>query len=192
MSIKEKIEDQLTNEAVEHDIRENPEDIIIAKILIRFPFLENKLVNPRPRRIVSPSLTREHFEEVFSFVAKEAAFDRFHLVIGVDDGEDLGFVYVLSNRENIILLLKQKAPKSAPVITSVTETFPNALWHERELVDLFGAVVEGLPEGPSYPLPDGWPTGNYPLRKEWKVEYFDRENMTYNPPGEAGKESAHE
>lgn len=182
MSIKEMIEAQLKNEAVERDIREKPEEKIIDDILIKFPFLENKLLNPCPGRIVSPPLMRGHFEQVFPFAAREAGFDRFHLVIGVDDGEDLGFIYVLSNRENIMLLLKQKVPKDSPQISSVTDIFYNALWHERELVDLFGAVVEGLPEGPSYPLPDGWPEGNYPLRKEWKVEYFDRENMTYNPP----------
>jgi Ni,Fe-hydrogenase III component G len=77
--------------------------------------------------------------------------------------------------------LKQSAPKILPVIRTVTDVFPAALWHERELVDLFGAVIVDLPPGPTYPLPDGWPEGNYPLRKEWKVEYFDKNTMTYNP-----------
>ena len=181
MSIKEKIAQQL-NEEIAYDFRDKSEEKVIENILIRFPFLETKLMSPRPGRIVSPPLMREHFDQVFPFVVLEAGFKRFHLVIGVDDGEDLGFVYVLSNEDNIMLLLKQKAPKSAPQIKSVTDIFPNALWNERELVDLFGAVVEGLPDGPSYPLPDGWPEGNYPLRKEWQVEYFDRETMTYNPP----------
>ena len=90
-------------------------------------------------------------------------------------------------------MLKQSAPKANPVIKSVCSTFPNALWHERELVDLFGAVVEELPPGLTYPLPDGWPAGNYPLRKEWKVEYFDRETMTYNPPaGDEDKQAQSE
>jgi len=183
MSIKDLIEDQLQDE-IERTIEEKTEQSVIDSILVRFPFLENKLISPRPGRIISAALLREHFEQVFSFVAQEAGFFRFHVVIGVDDGEDLGFVYVLSNENNIMLILKQKAPKSAPVIGSINDIFPNALWHERELVDLFGAVVEGLPPGPSYPLPDGWPQGNYPLRKEWKVEYFDRENLIYNPPAE--------
>ncbi|MCL1816451.1 MAG: NADH-quinone oxidoreductase subunit C [Clostridiales bacterium] len=181
MSIKDIIGEQLQETNVENP-NESIELKIIDDFLVKFPFLENKLAYQRPGRIIAPPLMREHFDQVFAYAAKEGGFNRFHLVIGVDDGEDLGFNYCISNQDNIILLLKEKAPKSAPQIKSVSDIFPNALWHERELVDLFGAVLEGLPDGPSYPLPDGWPKGNYPMRKEWKVEYFDRENLTYNPP----------
>ena len=183
MSIDEIIEEQLRGIVGDNAV-ERPEEKIIDYLLIRFPFLENKLISPRPGRIISPALGREHFEQAFKVAVLETGFNCFHVVIGVDDGDDLGFVYVLSNDDNIMLLLKQKVPKSAPLIRSISDVFPNATWHERELVDLFGAVVEGLPPGPSYPLPDGWPQGNYPLRKEWKVEYFDRETLTYNPPAE--------
>ena len=158
------------------------EEKVVKAIIERFPSLEGHVKIQRRQRIIVDSLVRKNFEQVFAFLTKEAGFTTFHLIIGVDDGDDLGFVYILSNADNIILMLKQSAPKSNPVIASVCDTFPNALWHERELVDLFGAVVENLPPGPTYPLPDGWPAGNYPLRKEWKVEYFDRETMTYNPP----------
>ena len=183
MSMEENSESQYKI-TVADTAEEKTEEKIIDEILIRFPFLENKLVSPRPGRIVSPPLIREHFEQAIQFAVQEAGFTRFHLVIGVDDGEDLGFIYLLSNENNIMLLLKQKAPKTAPHISSICDIFPNALWHERELVDLLGAKVEGLPEGPTYPLPDNWPPNNYPLRKEWKVEYFDRETLTYNPPAE--------
>ncbi len=158
------------------------EEKIVKIIQERFPFLADHIKVQRRQRIITDPLPIKSFQQVFQFLTEEAGFTTFHLVIGVDDGDDLGFIYVLSNEDKIVLLLKQTAPKAQPVIKSVCATFPNALWHERELVDLFGAVVEGLPPGPSYPLPDGWPAGNYPLRKEWKVEYFDKETMTYNPP----------
>ena len=158
------------------------EDKIVEKILERFPFLDDRIIAQRRQRIITDGLPKKQFEEVLKYVHKELGFSTFHLVIGVDDGDDLGFVYVLSDEDKVILMLKQTAPKSKPVIKSVCDIYPNALWHERELVDLFGAIVEELPPGPHYPLPDHWPEGNYPLRKEWKVEYFDKETMTYNPP----------
>ena len=48
------------------------------------------------------------------------------------------------------------------------DRFPAAEIYERELIDLLGAKVAGLPEGKRYPLPDDWPAGEYPLRKDWK------------------------
>ena len=160
------------------------EEQIKAQILEKFPFLENKVMVQRHGRLFTSGIPREHFEQLFTYAAEELGFHRFHHVVGVDDGDDLGFIYILSDDEKTMFGLKQSAPKILPVVRTVTDVFPAALWHERELVDLFGAVVEDLPPGPTYPLPDGWPEGNYPLRKEWKVEYFNKDTMTYNPPKE--------
>jgi NADH:ubiquinone oxidoreductase subunit C len=65
--------------------------------------------------------------------------------------------------------LKTSVIKSNPVINTVTSFFPGAEIYEREVSDLFGAVVDGLPKGNRYPLTDDWPKGEYPLRKEWKL-----------------------
>lgn len=161
------------------------EQKVVDTVLQRFPVLEGRIRVQRRQRVIMDPLVRRDFEKVFAFLTNEAGFHNFHLVIGVDDDPNLGFIYAISNEDNVVLLVKQKAPKNDPVIKSVNSRFENSLWHERELVDLFGAVVEGLPDGPTYPLPDGWPEGNYPLRKEWKVEYFNKETMTYEPPVES-------
>jgi Ni,Fe-hydrogenase III component G len=92
------------------------------------------------------------------------------LITGLDEGEDLGFLYHVANESGTILCLHTKAPKAEPVIHSVSDRFPSAHIYERELVDLLGAKVEGLPPGNRYPLPDDWPEGQYPLRKDWKQE----------------------
>jgi Ni,Fe-hydrogenase III component G len=41
-------------------------------------------------------------------------------------------------------------------------------------MDLLGIKVEGLPEGRRYPLPDNWPQGQYPLRKDWDPSVLDK------------------
>jgi membrane-bound hydrogenase subunit beta len=165
------------------------EQAIVAALCEKFEFLRDKIVVQREKRIFTGFLAREEFEQVFHYVHDEMGFFRAHHVVGTDEGEDLGFIYLLSNADYIILALKEKAPKSDPRISAMTNVYPSLLVHERELADLFGAIVEGLPEGPTYPLPDGWPKGNYPLRKEWNPEYFDQATMTYNPPpDDAGRE----
>lgn len=155
---------------------------IVDRLTDKFPFLKDKIYVQRQKRIFTELLGKEEFEQVFHYLHDELGFNKASHVVGTDEGDDLGFIYLLSNKEGIILALKEKAPKSEPNIRTKTDVFPSLEMHERELVDLFGAVVEGLSEGPSYPLPDGWPKGSYPLRKEWKPEYFDKNTMTYNPP----------
>jgi Ni,Fe-hydrogenase III component G len=155
----------------------------IAGILCdRFPFLQGRIAVQKDKRIFTQALTREEFEQVVRFVHDDLDFFRAHHVVGTDDGENIGLLYLLSGKENILLILRESVPKSHPVAKSISDMYLSIVLHERELVDLFGVVVEGLPEGPSYPLPDGWPKGNYPLRKEWNPKYFNKDTMTYEPP----------
>ena len=49
---------------------------------------------------------------------------------------------------------------------SVTPFVPACVWGERELRDMFGLIPEGLPDRRRLVLPDDWPSGLYPLRKD--------------------------
>lgn len=166
------------------------EEDIKSQLTARFPFLGEKVLITRARRIFVSPLGKDDFEKIFDYVVKEAGFNNFHMICGLHTGDNLEFVYVLSNEEHIVLNLELTVPIAEPVIKSIVNVFPNALWHEREVVDLLGAIVEDLPEGPHYPLPDGWPEGNYPLRKDWRPEYFDKKTMTYNPPAPQSQEES--
>jgi Ni,Fe-hydrogenase III component G len=71
------------------------------------------------------------------------------------------------------LNLTVAVPKENPVLQTVMGYFPPAETYERELIDLLGMKVEGLPPGSRYPLPEGWPEGQYPLRKDWNVKMLE-------------------
>ena len=45
---------------------------------------------------------------------------------------------------------------------------PGAILYERELQDMFGLVVENIPDPRPLLLADDWPAGEYPLRKDWQ------------------------
>ena len=165
------------------------EEEIVKELCDKFPFLKDRIYVQKEKRIFTKELSKEEFEQIIVFVHDEMDFYRSHHVIGTDEGENLGFLYIVSNNDNILLVLREIAPKSNPVINSICNLYPSIVLHERELVDLFGAVVEGLPEGPSYPLPDNWPKGNYPMRKEWNPKYLNKDTMTYEPPQEKEAEN---
>jgi Ni,Fe-hydrogenase III component G len=143
------------------------EEHIQQDLIQQFPFLDGKVRIQRPRRVWA-DVPNEHFREVFEFAVKKLEFVILSTMTGLDEGEQMGFLYHLARENGIILNIKIQAAKSSPVIKTVTDLFPAAELYEREVEDLLGAKVEGLAPGRHYPLPDDWPVGEFPLRKDWK------------------------
>jgi Ni,Fe-hydrogenase III component G len=144
------------------------EKATVQALLSFFPFLEGKISVQRVRRIradVEPA----HFREVFDRAVDDLGFHIMCIITGLDEGDNLGFLYHIADDAGTVLGIHTWAPKSSPRIKSVTDRFPSAHIYEREIVDLLGAEVEGLPPGNRYPLPNDWPKGQYPLRKDWKA-----------------------
>ncbi|HNX90992.1 MAG TPA: NADH-quinone oxidoreductase subunit C [Candidatus Omnitrophota bacterium] len=133
----------------------------------KFGYLKDKTVLKRDRRIYV-DINAENFHEVFQYIAKNMHFNALPAVIGLDEGATFGIIYVLCKDGSVLLDLKVHLDKSDPEIESVSKYFLSADAYERELTDLLGIRVKGLPNGPRYPLPDDWPAGEYPLRKDWK------------------------
>lgn len=138
-----------------------------------FPFLAGKLQTPRPFDNFL-EVPEENFRQVFEHAIDKLGFDRVCTITGFDDLQaadapnTMSVLYHLSNK-GVMLNLRRRVPREQPVITTVTDRFPGAANYERELEDLLGFEVVGLPPGPRYPLPDNFPTEIKPLRKDWKV-----------------------
>lgn len=142
------------------------EDSIVQALVSKFPFLQDKAKVQRLRRIVAET-SADRFEEVFVYARHDLEFSILCTITGLDEGPTLGFIYHMARTDGITFSLKFSVPKDKPVIKSVFKYFPNSDIYERELMDLLGAEVEGLPEGNRYPLPDDWPGDEHPLRKDW-------------------------
>jgi NADH-quinone oxidoreductase subunit C len=145
------------------------EEEIKQQLTKKFGFLDGKIIIPRPRR-VSVELAYADFPEVFSYAVKELNCPHLCAITGLDEQGAIGLIYHLAQDSGVLLNLKTGVPKSNPVLKSVIEYFPGAEIYERELADLLGVAVKGLPEGFRYPLTDDWPVDQFPLRKDWKQE----------------------
>ena len=143
------------------------EEKIKQDLIKRFSALEAGAAIPRQKR-VRIEVTSAHFREVLEYAAKTLKCSHFCTVTGLDEGENLSAIYHLAQDTGIMLNIKTSVPKNNPVLPTVTDLFPTADAGERELIDLFGFKIEGLAPGNRYPLPDNWPKGEYPLRKDWK------------------------
>ncbi|HEX9109997.1 MAG TPA: NADH-quinone oxidoreductase subunit C [Terriglobales bacterium] len=95
---------------------------------------------------------------------------RYVASIGSDDRPFSGTFLVAHNfafdKDHLLCSVLTQLPQDDLKIDSITAMVPAASWAEREMRDLLG--IE--PVGHNYPkrlvLPDGWPEGKHPLRKD--------------------------
>jgi membrane-bound hydrogenase subunit beta len=144
------------------------EETIQNDLLKDFSFLEGNIRVQRARRIFV-TVPYDKFKPVFESLIKNYGFDLLCTITGLDEGTVFSLMYHMAKPDGTVLSIKTSAPKEKPVFDTVSKYFPDAEIYEREVMDLFGVKVEGLPPGKRYPLPDDWPEGQYPLRKDWKV-----------------------
>lgn len=90
-------------------------------------------------------------------------------ITGLDKGDTFEILYHFASPAANINL-RTEILKAAPRIESVTPVIPGAVLYERELQDMFGVVIEHIPDPRPLVVPDDWPAGNYPLRKDWRFE----------------------
>ena len=145
------------------------EEAIRAELQQRFGLTDDDVRIARERRVFA-TIPATRFREALEHACRTMHFTILCTITGQDEGENLTFLYHVARLDGTILSLKLAAPKSNPAIRTVTDLYPGGVSYERELEDLLGAKVEGLPPGKRYPLPDGWPEGQYPLRKDWSPE----------------------
>jgi len=139
----------------------------IKKILEdKFPYLRDKVRVIRPRRI-SLDVENLNLRVVLRFAVEDMHFSILATITGLDETPMFGIIYHIASESGIIIDMKTTVPREKPVIMSIIDIFCNAEIYERELIDLFGMQVDGMPIGKRYPLPDNWPLGQYPLRKDW-------------------------
>lgn len=143
------------------------EEKIKQELEEKFPSLKDAVQIRRVRRI-SLDVPYENFREILDHVVTKMSFGILHTITGLDEGENFGIIYHLGREGGEVLNLKTYVPKAKPLLKTVTSYFAVADIYEREMADLLGVQVTGLPPGPRYPLPDNWPKDEYPLRKDWK------------------------
>jgi len=115
---------------------------------------------------------------------KEAGFDLFLFVSGIDYPESIKLTYRVysSKRQNkLAVMLKTEVPKSDPTVDSLVPLWSAANWHERETYDLYGVIFKGHPDLRRIFLPQDWV--GYPLRKDYSDDH-----MTVRDDGKKDKD----
>jgi Ni,Fe-hydrogenase III large subunit/Ni,Fe-hydrogenase III component G len=100
---------------------------------------------------------------------------RFLVTVGIDQrpqGRGFGIVHLFSfDTHRLFAAMDCLVPEGAERIDSITPLIPGASWSEREFQDMIGVTAEGLPDARRLVLPDDWPEGMHPLRRDFPYNY---------------------
>ena len=80
-----------------------------------------------------------------------------------------------------VLTLRVKTPRKTPSVPSISGLLPSAVIQERELSEIFGIDIPGMPSAGRLLLSDDWPAGLYPMRKDQTPDSI-REQLAALPP----------
>jgi NADH-quinone oxidoreductase subunit C len=69
---------------------------------------------------------------------------------------------------NLLISLRVKLQKPKLEIDSLSPIFEGSSWIEREIHEILGINFKGHPDLKRLLLPDDWPEGVYPLRRDYK------------------------
>jgi len=98
-------------------------------------------------------------------------FPHFAVIAGSDLGDEIELLYILSvfygtKFGEYMVTLAIRLQKTDLTVPTITDLIPGALISEREKQEFFGITVTGIPDGRRLFLPDDFPQGVYPWRKD--------------------------
>ena len=113
---------------------------------------------------------------------QQTYFDMLSCVTGIDNGPAAGTIEIAYNLYsipyNLHLMLKVTIPRDNGEVDSLAGIWKTAVWHERELFDLFGVRFRNHPDLRRILLPADWE--GHPLRKDYKPqEYYKNIKLDY-------------
>ncbi len=116
---------------------------------------------------------------------------RYIIGIGSDDRPFSGQFLVAHNfafdQQRLLCSILTRVGPENPAVDSVASVIPAANWAEREFQDLLGIQPRDHPYPKRLVLPDGWPDGVHPLRKDvpWNhcpPDYDENREFAFDEP----------
>jgi NADH-quinone oxidoreductase subunit C len=123
------------------------------------------------------AIAASDLREIAKFCRDKLSLDYLIDITSIDNfGEEPRFeiVYHLYSMPHAAhLRLKSKVPEVAGAVDTVSDIWPTANWHEREIYDMMGLKFNGHPDLRRILMWDGYPF--FPLRKDFPLEGLSSE-----------------
>ncbi len=144
----------------------------------RFGLQESELMKYPPTLVAAPeqivAISQSLRDEFgFNFLCELTAVDywpeeepRFNVIYGY-----------CSQPDNSRLAIRVPLNGDNPSVHTISDLYPGANWHEREIWDMFGIKVDGHPDLRRILMPYDWE--GHPLRKDYPLGY-EEPQFTFN------------
>ena len=123
------------------------------------------------------TIAANDLREIAAFCRDKLSFDYLIDITSIDNfGEEPRFeiiYHLYSMPQGGHLRLKLKVPEEADAVDTVSDIWPTANWHEREIYDMMGIKFNGHPDLRRILMWDGYPF--FPLRKDFPLEGLSSE-----------------
>lgn len=92
-------------------------------------------------------------------------------ITGMDPGVATGSLWVLYHfaEGEAIVTLRLTVPRDAPAVPTLHKIVPLSEIYERELYEVLGVEIAGMADKSRLFIPDDWPEGVYPMRKDFEM-----------------------
>jgi len=140
------------------------EEEIVNKLKEKFgeKILEAKI--QRARRIFI-TVDRSTYKDVIRFLRDNIGVTHVSTISGVDAVDRFEVIPHFSFK-GVVISVRGLIPKDNPEIDTISDVIPGAFFYEKEVHEMFGININGHPDLSHLELPDEWPEGLYPLRKD--------------------------
>ena len=128
---------------------------------------------PRKRRIFLHVKT-DSLRDTIEYLVNDLEFKHISTITGSDLGQEIELIYHLAYKGSVELSVRVTLPTNNPSVPTITSIIPGAVLYEREVHDVLGVTFAGHPDLSPLILPEEWPEGVYPLRKDEKFEELRR------------------
>ena len=147
----------------------NTEEILtLASGIVKSWDWATEISRPNPKQLdVKVNLLQELVPIIVALRVKRLGY--LSAIVCLDLGPEANEMDVLYHfcPGDAVIALRVRIPRNGGVLPSLCEIVPGAESFERELREMFGIEITGLHTPDRLYLPDDWPEGVYPMRKDF-------------------------
>ena len=152
----------------------------LKKIKDKFGARIKSLAEKTPKRVYIEILSKD-IVECAGYLFSELG-SRFSTASCIDTPDRFEILYHFSfDQEALIVSIRVFIDKKDPKIGSITPLIKGAEWIEREIHELFGVDFMGHPNLKRLLLPDSWPEGVHPMKRDYKEEDYEARRIPDEP-----------